>query len=148
MPNPSTRSERGAEDRQLRADEGAEAHEDGRPEAGPAIVPRPGRERQERRTPIQAKVSPFSSPLEANFHMGAIATSTTAPMGTSNESRSWSRIAPRHAKVNPASERAIPVRTATHSRRRGVSRSTAYSTPIHSGLVEASTRSPALKTGP
>ncbi|TMK54347.1 MAG: hypothetical protein E6G60_22170 [Actinobacteria bacterium] len=42
----------------------------------------------------------------------------------------------------------MPVTTAIHSRRKGVTKSTSSNVAIHNGLVAASTRSPALNTGP
>ena len=42
----------------------------------------------------------------------------------------------------------MPVRTAIHSSRSGMTTSASQRVQTHSGLVDASTRSPALKTGP
>ena len=108
------------------------------------------RARTKSTVPIHAIVRPFSSPLDENFHVGAIAMSTIVPAGTSTSVpvRRCRTAAPTPSIVSPNSVSTIPVRTAIHSSRSGRTTSAAVRTATQRGLVAASTRSPTLKTGP
>ena len=60
----------------------------------------------------------------------------------------WSITAPQIARARPGERSPMPASTAIHSRRNGVTMSPTVRRSTHSGLVVASTRSPALNTGP
>ena len=93
---------------------------------------------------------PVSSPAVEKSHTTGTAAMTPMPSGTTNSRRSCRRRAATAATTNAPVEKAREATTVAHSMRRtwpSVAR-TPTSTPSHSGLVQASTRSPALKTGP
>ena len=90
-------------------------------------------------------------PREARDHTAGTATNTSAPNGNrkaSGEARRTSRAELTMARMTPPTVRAMPRSTAMVVSENGVTRAASATRAVHAGLVNASTRWPALKTGP
>ena len=121
-----------------------------RPRPAPGSPVRARRSRRDHEAATQSQTRPISSPAVAKSHTTGRAATHRTPTGTTTAASGWSRRPARAARTNPPTAAAIPSTTATHSRRSAqpmVSRP-ARRAAIQSGLVETSTRSPSLKTGP